>query len=156
MIYIQKKSEPPKLMHYRKTTEAGFDYMDSEVKEELRISLLEEQGYICAYCMSRIHDSTDVKIEHLEARNKANELIYQNLLAVCKGNEGQPWVLQTCDTRKGSQSITISPLDKNAMETIYYKNNGEIHSTDEEMEQDIDKTPYTGIIQWYIHKKLKR
>lgn len=45
---------------------ARFDDMDTIVKKQLRESLLKEQGYLCAYCMKRIGDTKDVKIEHLE------------------------------------------------------------------------------------------
>ena len=64
--------------------------MPKEVKEKLRTSLLEEQGYICAYCMKKLEDDfSKVKIEHYIARNEENQLDYNNLLAVCKGNEGE-------------------------------------------------------------------
>lgn len=72
----------------------------------------------------------DTKIEHFEARTKANELQYHNLLAVCKGGEGQPLRMQFCDTKKGNKPIFINPLNKTDMDRIYYKMNGEIHSRD--------------------------
>lgn len=54
MILIKKKSEPHSLTIYKKTINASFDNQPSKVKEDLRKSLLEEQGYICAYCMKRM------------------------------------------------------------------------------------------------------
>ena len=138
MIYIHKNTEPVKFRWYRQQKDASFDHMDTDVKEELRGSLLKEQGHLCAYCLSRIKSVNDVKIEHYEARTKDNELVYQNLLAVCKGNEGQPTELQTCDTKKGNQSICISPLSSADMDTIFYLNNGKIHSTDSDKNKDIE------------------
>lgn len=129
MIYIKKSREPGSLLEYRHKKFASFDGMDEPVKSDLRKSLLIEQGHICAYCMCKIDEQT-TKIEHLSARNKENELIYSNLLAVCSGNEGQPQERQHCDTRKGNRPLTISPLNESDMARIYYSNSGRIHSED--------------------------
>lgn len=130
MIYIQKKSEPDLFLQYRYQTDARFDDMDSDVKRQLRESLLSEQGHLCAYCMCRIRGVNDVKIEHFEARTLENELQYHNLLAVCKGGERSPAVAQSCDTKKGNRPIFINPLSKSDMSRIYYTNSGEVHSFD--------------------------
>lgn len=131
MIYIKKQAEPGKLLQYRHQPGARFDDMDADVKEQLRESLLREQGHLCAYCMRRINGQSDVKIEHLKARTPENELLYHNLLAVCKGGEGEPPWAQSCDTKKGNRPLFISPLSRTDMNRIYYKNNGEIHSFDD-------------------------
>ena len=78
MIYIKKQAEPHLFLWYRQQPDAHFDDMDSAIKEQLRGSLLKEQGHICAYCMRQITGAADVKIEHIEARTPENELIYQN------------------------------------------------------------------------------
>lgn len=130
MIYIQKKSEPDLLLKYRHQMNASFDDMDSDVKKQLRVSLLKEQGHLCAYCMKRIVDVKNVKIEHFEARTSENELQYHNLLAVCKGGENGPVEARSCDTKKENRPIFISPLSKADMDRIYYNNSGEVHSSD--------------------------
>lgn len=140
MIYIKKGSEPQKLLTYRRQPNATFDDMDADVKTQLRNSLLAEQGHLCAYCMCRIKGENDVKIEHWSPRNPENELDYNNLLAVCYGNEGFPKEKQTCDTRKGSDVISISPLNESDMRRIYYLNSGEIHSTDANADRDMQNT----------------
>ena len=61
-------------MEYRHQINARFDDMDPDVKIQLRESLLKEQGHLCAYCMKRIIDAKDTKIEHFEARTPENEL----------------------------------------------------------------------------------
>lgn len=130
MIYINKGAEPGSFLWYRQQPNARFDDMDSEIKEDLRKSLLKEQGHLCAYCMCRIHDMSDVKIEHYEARTPENELQYHNLLAVCKGGEGGPLVSRSCDTKKENRPIFISPLNKADMDRIYFSNSGAVHSYD--------------------------
>lgn len=130
MIYIQKKSEPDLLLKYRYEKNAAFDDMDSDVKNQLRESLLKEQGHLCAYCMKRIGDPKEVKIEHFEPRTPENELQYHNLLAVCRGGEGGPAKARCCDTKKENRPIFINPLSKSDMNRIYYNNSGEIHFSD--------------------------
>lgn len=105
MIYIEKKSEPVSLREGRETPGADFDGLD---KRELRKSLLEEQGYLCAYCMKRIRKDKNVKIEHYHPRNIQNQMDYGNLLAVCMDNqtlEDEKGKVQkvrfTCDSCKG-------------------------------------------------------
>lgn len=138
MILIKKKSEPHSLTAYKKTINASFDNQPSKVKEDLRKSLLEEQGYICAYCMKRIEESSDIKIEHYEARNSTNELSYKNLLAVCKGNEGSSKERQTCDTQKGNRPLHINPQKIGDITTIFFTRNGEIKSTNSLFQKDLD------------------
>lgn len=142
MIYIEKRAEPHSLRAHRNTSGADFDSLD---KMELRDFLLSEQGYICAYCMKRINDAKDTKIEHYEARNDENQLIYTNLLAVCTGNEklqNQSGRVDpkkfSCDTMKKSQVLHINPQNKGDMKTIYYDALGKIYSTNREYQNDLD------------------
>lgn len=139
MILIKKKSEPHSLTTYKRTVNASFDNLPSDIKEEVRNSLLAEQGYICAYCMKRIEENSDIKIEHYEARNNENELSYKNLLAVCKGNEGFPKDRQTCDTQKGNQELHINPQKIGDISTISFTRNGEIKSTNKLFQKDFDE-----------------
>ena len=144
MKYIKKgKKEPDSLREFRaglkKEDYDRKDVFDELDKGDLKKSLLEEQGYICCYCMQRI-DENNMKIEHWRAQSKHPKLKfdYQNLLATCKGNEGSPPSAQHCDTRKGyyedrqeTQSIdydmTINPIDKNCEQHIKYCSNGKIN-----------------------------
>lgn len=126
----------------------GATYNDAGIpKDKLKESLLKEQGYLCAYCMSRISEST-MKVEHwypqrsdtegkeLSAEEKEKERLssidYKNMLAVCMGNEGHPQKEQHCDTRKGNKHLLYNPSDPqdhNRLK-IYYLRSGEIASED--------------------------
>jgi len=140
MLYINKSQEPNSLTEYRKTNDASYKGLPSNTKDELRESLLKDQGYICAYCMKPIHNVSDTKVEHYIPQKDDNELDYHNLLAVCKGNEGQPWVRQTCDTRKGQTALHINPLIRNDIGTISYQTNGIIKSQNSNYNTDLNKT----------------
>lgn len=139
MIYIKKNMQPGEFIRYAKSKAAHFDGMDGMAKKALRTALLEEQGYLCAYCMSRLEDSHHaVKIEHYEPRTAANELEYKNLLAVCRGNEGRPEKEQTCDTRKGNRILRIDPQNELQMTEIFYEGSGKICIRNEALQQDLD------------------
>ncbi|MBQ5650259.1 MAG: hypothetical protein IIV09_01550, partial [Selenomonadaceae bacterium] len=139
MLYIKKYKPPNSFVHYVKQPNVHFDDMDTEVKQELRLSLLREQGWLCAYCMKRLSfDGNDVKIEHYEPRNTENELKYENLLAVCKGGEGNVPERQTCDTRKGNQVLNINPQRWQDIDTVSYTSNGDILSSDSAFQADFN------------------
>ncbi len=142
MIHIQKGFEPRSLRDHRNTPGADFDSLD---KTETRKCLLQEQGYLCAYCMKRIRNASDVKIEHYVARNSENELVYTNLLAVCDGNNNTKDEMGkvnkdrfTCDSMKKNHPLHINPQKKSDMETIYYDNQGKIYSRNAIYEEDLN------------------
>lgn len=139
MLLIQKSKPPAELIEYAQQGNAYFDGMDPETKKALRASLLDEQGYLCAYCMARLSsDGTDVKIEHYRARNKENELEYNNLLAVCKGGEGESHARQTCDTHKGNEELHINPQKQADIAKLEYTSDGHIKSSDIAFQRDLD------------------
>ena len=142
MIYIKKGTEPESLTKYRKEKFAYYDgYKD---KDDVREKLLEEQGYLCAYCMRRI-DKEHMKIEHWYPEEKLSDverLNYQNMLGACLGHiEGTKGSDDTCDTHKGKSLIKVNPLDKSTLVHIQYSSaTGAIFADDEDVQQDIDKT----------------
>ncbi|ELS32373.1 MULTISPECIES: retron system putative HNH endonuclease [Pseudanabaena] len=141
MKKIIKQSEPRSLVEHRSQANANYDnYPD---KDKLRESLLKEQGYICCYCMSRIK-LDEMKIEHWQPQTKyiSRQLDYRNLLGACMGKQGARPQNQHCDTRKGDSEITINPIegDKNCERLIKYRPDGEIYSTDESINRDLNET----------------
>ncbi len=108
MKTIQKQPEPAYLMQHWLSAYATFDNLQE--KEQLKQDLLEEQGYLCCYCMRRIRID-NMKVEHRQSQSKypAQRLIYKNLFAACDGGEGKPRNKQHCDTHKGDDDIVIDP-----------------------------------------------
>jgi len=106
MKHIVKSSEPMSLTTYSSTPNANFDDCN---KEDIRKSLLQEQGALCAYCMQRISNEWDSKlrkfkaeIEHYKSQDEypVLNLKYSNMLGVCNGNAGNPIHKQHCDKSK--------------------------------------------------------
>lgn len=146
MKQIIKISEPISLIQHRATKFASFDNLPLRTKEELRQNLLLEQGHICCYCMKRIPEkvekdnriSYDMKVEHYQCQDNFPllQLKYTNLLGACTGNEGKPERLQTCDTYKKNQTLTINLLANiPSCETLFkYNADGEISSVSDDIE----------------------
>jgi len=142
MKKIVKKKEPITLTHYRSSIphdekldksiyhdfkHKGKTECQEEKKDNLRKALLEEQGYICCYCMTRIncHQS---KIEHFNPQSKCRkeQITYKNLFISCRGNTQH---YKHCDTKKADHLLKHINLLKDIEATIRYKSNGEIDSS---------------------------
>lgn len=131
-------------------------YSDFRDKPLLHQSLLEEQGYICAYCMQRIDHKG--KIEHWKGQAKSRtpetldlELDYNNMLAVCTGEAPEHQGFH-CDTMRSQYQsrnkgdLTLNPTNEIHVENLKYLSNGTIYydnpslaaQTEKEL-SDIDK-----------------
>jgi uncharacterized protein (TIGR02646 family) len=138
MKAIEKTHGPQDLTTYREKPGAEYDGPEfTPVKNALRKSILNEQGYICAYCMSRVYDDANTsKVEHWHSRaeNKypKEQLDYQNLLVVCLGNKGEKIINQHCDELKKDRDLRFNPSNKlhHSKLKIRYTFTGEIVSDD--------------------------
>ncbi len=142
MLYIRKGQEPESLTKYRKSKFAYFD--GYKEKDDIRRSLLKEQGCLCAYCMRRI-DMEYMKIEHWYPEDRLSDserLDYGNMLGACPGHiDGTKGADDTCDTHKGNAVITVNPQDLSTLKKIKYRSStGEIYSEDETIQKDLDQT----------------
>ncbi len=155
MKQIVKIAEPNSLLQHRANQFANFENIPLATKEELRQNLLSEQGHICCYCMKRIpeHTSPYMKVEHFKCQNNfgAMQLNYSNLFGACTGNEGQPKIKQTCDTKKGDTDLTINPTSTlPTCETLFkYNAEGEISSINDSADinrqlNDVLKSQYAN------------
>ncbi len=156
MKHIIKTAEPVSLTTYRSTPNANFDDCN---KEDIRLSLINEQGAICAYCMQRISNQWESKlrkfkteIEHYKSQDVYNgengfpdlRLNYTNMLGVCNGNAGKPIHKQHCDKSKDFEAnkqylpLTINPLNLNCQELIEYKASGKISSKNPTINRDLN------------------
>jgi len=142
MKAITKGNEPASLTEHRASQHASYENLP---KDDTRVSLLTEQGHICCYCMRRIPESEKIpgsKIEHFLCQDdhSQEELNYGNMLLACLGNEGSPKRIQTCDSYKGNKTLTHNPSNnaRNIEELIKYKSNGEIYSSDDTLNTELE------------------
>lgn len=99
-----------------------------ESKPELRQALLEEQGYLCAYCMAII-DEDNSKVEHIIPRSTFPDLqmTYTNMLICCTGNTD---AISHCDTLKDDAIYTLDVFSDAFINTISYRSSdAEIQSS---------------------------
>ncbi len=147
MRHIQKASnnEPASLARHKRTP--NHNYGNYAEKDDLRLALLKEQGYLCCYCMRRIQTPTEdkMKIEHFKpfsvyngTHDKPNLILdYTNLLASCKGGEGGPKQLYHCDKSKAHTEILIDPTNPQMMNLIKFTANGLVITGEGTMDKDI-------------------
>jgi uncharacterized protein (TIGR02646 family) len=147
MKQIIKRKEPPSLTTYRasitkKDLESleKFDTSPSTVKDDLRNKLIEEQGFICCYCMDRV-GFMHSKIEHFKPRSlfRGEQLDYSNLFVACLGGEGRSKNKQHCDTKKGQDVLENIHLLTNIEKDISYKKDGFIYSTNTNIDKELDE-----------------
>lgn len=63
------------------------------------------------------------------------------MIAVCNGNRDESDnAVKICDAHRGNQKIKVNPLKPETLEGIKYKHNGEIFSTDEQVNIDLQVT----------------
>jgi uncharacterized protein (TIGR02646 family) len=110
---------------------------ENYIRDEVLISLLKEQGYICAYCMREITLSNST-IEHIigqnyeengEAIGKVNQIKYDNFLAVCKGDSCKNQL--HCDKSRSkyqkNRPLFSNPLSNQIVQNIKFSETGVIY-----------------------------
>lgn len=146
MKKIIKNPEPVELIEYKKTPGVSFDGWPKEVRDPVKKSLVEEQGYICCYCQQYIDVFPNTIIEHFLPRNGKGydhlSLEYTNLLASCDGGQGERSLRDDkgrkknkkypvhCDASKENEKIGISPLREDCERFFLYDDDGNIFPKD--------------------------
>ena len=166
MIEIRKTAAPTELVILQQdcvdqglTANEAYKKLSGARKVRVVNQLMQDQGYLCAYCMRRIPDKrdsergvkdpTEVRIEHWDARNRVGgttcgafgALDYYNMLAVCSGNQNSPLNKKsklTCDAKCGNRKLTVNPLDASTLTTIYYTEDGYIKASDPVIDDDLN------------------
>ncbi len=156
MRKIVKTTEPLTLTNYRssipKTNKLDSniynDFPDknkldcnSNKSGNLRKQLLEEQGYICCYCMQRI-SCDNSRIEHFKSQehNRKYQIQYKNLFVACNNSHGKSFAEQHCDVRKADIDLTtkLNLSSSSSINKIKYKNDCTIYSDDNDIDTDIN------------------
>ncbi|MDD4856142.1 MAG: hypothetical protein PHQ22_04775 [Sulfuricurvum sp.] len=152
MLQIYKQEPPRSFVRHQRAFNAEFNNIPRLTKLILKKSLLEEQGFLCAYCMSKIN-CDNIKIEHWRSQSKKKypflQLAYSNLFAVCNGNENNPPSNQYCDTKKGNKDLKFNLANQNLNieEIVYYSSSGEIKSIDADFEDELNEVLGLNISQ---------
>lgn len=161
MKYINNRNkEPEELSKYRDTTpDATYDGLPN--KAIIRQSLVEEQGYICAYCMGKI-DVDRSSIEHYisqthhpaspysKEEHKKHSLLYSNMYGVCLNQS------EHCDKKRGNQPIQIlDPHHASCEKLITYTLDGRIIPAVQDADANAEKIKNDIFLLGLNCKKLK-
>ena len=151
MKYIKKNPSPESLEEYKKTEGACFNDIPKDVKDEVRSSLVTEQGGICCYCGKRIFPDHHSVIEHLYPKGLKQyrhlQLEYTNLLCSCDGGEGdrsgkpkseKRKFPSFCDDKKNNCVISVTPLDPTCEEQFAYDEEGHIYGNNLNAQKTIE------------------
>ena len=158
MKFIKKGKEPVSFTKWKGSRprhyKQDWSTLDSKAVDDIRSSLINEQGNICCYCGKRI-TFDDCRIEHLRPKSKFPKLKfkYDNLLASCYGGETRREERTTkrrkeqeekfhCDPRKRDwfdENLIVSPLDPFCESYFHFSSAGEIHPTDDPEKSDAAK-----------------
>lgn len=160
MRFIKKKQQPQSLIETKKTIPLPkYLELDTEVKDDIRTNLLDEQGHICCYCMQRIK-SNAMKIEHYQSRSSFPELQleFKNMLASCEGQilTSQGFILH-CDSAKGEKELEFINLHEKSkihiLKDLKYRGGGEIESSNEQIQHEIDEILNLNLEQLKLMRK---
>lgn len=149
MKFIEKQRHSlgyRRLLELQKIPDSTYDDVSNNVskgdfiRNEVLTSLLEEQGYLCAYCMQKISLS-NATIEHIIGQNyvkgsielgKQNQINYDNFLAVCEGKSCKGNL--HCDKSRANyqkeRSLFANPLENRIMKNVKFNSKGLIYYKD--------------------------
>ena len=169
MRYIPKNSTPEArkalatFIRLEKKKAHYDNFRQSDGKGFVQESLLQEQGYLCAYCMRRI--IMPPKIEHWETREKCNvdknplkTLDYDNLLAVCNGTTLQNGITyEHCDQSrsKSNRELTFNPTDERTVQKLKLLKNGTIESINNNIYEDINNEDALNLNALFLRNSRK-
>ncbi len=141
MKWIQKRNEPEQLKEWRSRysndINFGYDLMrkNSDVVQAVTRSLLEEQGWLCAYTGLSI-DEQKCHIEHLKPQTHCTAgetVLYSNIVACYPGPNTKykvPYGAHKKDHWSGNdeQHLFVSPLNQSCESRFIFKLRGQIEN----------------------------
>lgn len=151
MRYIVKGAEPHALLNWKRTMKASpqnldYDNLPGEILQAIKEKLLEEQGFLCAYTLLRLHKDTkeqpsNCHIEHIQPQNDKPGLAldYTNMAACFPRSGGDkshgygaPFkagvaIILTEENSEKKQNF-VSPHRHDCERRFRYDNQGEIHA----------------------------
>ena len=146
MIRINKLTPPHKLTAFRKYSGSiggtqGYYELDTDTKNDLRLHLLEETQFRCAYCMQLLTLRSTI-IEHIKPYSiltKMESTDYNNLVINCKTTNTPHKYLKSCSDHKSDAILNkVNHLLFSDIEDhISYRYSGEIYSFDPDIENDL-------------------
>lgn len=134
MRYIQKNNEPQKFTDWKACAnddwKPTYDDLSGDVKNDVYLSLLMEQGHICCYCERELI-AHDYHIEHLNPQHLhiGDDLDYANFICSCLNRTVKGAPLH-CGILKDESLIPVHPLQRDCQSKFIYTAVGSIDGID--------------------------
>lgn len=137
MRYIRKRAAPTELTRWIKgQRDADGQYINcryenipTEIKEQIRRQLLQEQGWLCCYTGMGIERTTS-HIEHLKPQatfwQNREDVDYQNLLAAYPGDKMRVKFGAQAKDKWYNPVLMVSPLHKSCETRFHFNLSGKI------------------------------
>jgi uncharacterized protein (TIGR02646 family) len=137
MKHIIKQSEPVEFIQWKALSnddwQPTYDELRGEVKETVKKSLMEEQGYICCYCEQRL-TLDNSHIEHFQPQHnpEVDALDYSNILCSCQDRikKGDPRHCGNLKNKWFDAMLLISPLESGCESRFSFNGDGTIYAAD--------------------------
>jgi len=148
--HIRKGREPAELRKWRlanKSTPQNLRYQNvpKTALVAIRIALLKEQGFLCAYTMMRVADLRNGHIEHIQAQSVKRELqVDFSNMVYCHPGDGAPHCSFGAHAKDGKALEAgrfVSPFDATCEARFTYLENGGVSAAfvnDEAAKNTID------------------
>ncbi len=142
MLWIANQREPAEFREWRRQNAKGVNYsydsLPGDVKRAVRLTLIKDQKYLCAYTMKKIWLEKS-HIEHVKPQSKHREfdLDYRNMLA-CFPGDREGMVPYGATYKKDSAIEILNPHDPIVDDEFRYASNGEIIGNSELARQTIE------------------
>lgn len=140
MKFIQKVAEPPLLRQWRLENQPTpqnlrYENIPPKAKVEIRNSLIQEQGYLCAYTMVRIAAVEKGHTEHIFAQSRCHDLevAYSNMV-YCYPGDGAArcsYGAHHKDAKDISPDDFISPLNASCEARFAFDVTGAVRAREE-------------------------
>jgi uncharacterized protein (TIGR02646 family) len=128
MRYIKKGKEPQTLASFRnlmvRNFTPAFENLPAHVLEDIVLSLIQDQGWLCCYCMNEITHETARLVQFLPFKEES--LNYPNLFLACNYSNNLPPAQQHCYIKKGTELIPKYMSDERCSDYFRYNTLGEI------------------------------
>ncbi len=152
MKHIIKAQEPSSFTQWKNQEndqwQANYKNLSGDVKQDIKKSLMIEQGYLCCYCESKLEDNNS-HIEHFKPRKKYpdEELNFSNLLCSCLSNltKGDPNHCGNLKSDYFDEKLLISPTDQECENSFKYTGDGYIEPKNSQDKPAVETIKILGL-----------
>jgi len=131
---ISKNSEPESLKAIKsRAPNLKYADIDGAVRQDIRMAMLQEQYYLCAYCNTLLTGKNDCHNEHVIPQDRAPQITldYDNIVCSCNG-------LKQCGDSHKAKDLPLTPLMPECETELKYYLSGRVKGLTDRARETID------------------